>query len=142
MKKVLKIICVVLVISLGISLAACSKTESEKDISRIEETQSTSNTAGSALTTETQNETFSEDERDYDIPETTETHYNHSAIQGCVIVEQDETPMLQYSEKCENCGYVSASKHTIYHHMGNYTTSFLCPQCQNNQTVKIETNQY
>lgn len=142
MKKVLKIICVVLVISLGVSLAACSKTKSEKDISRIEETQSTSNTAGYALTTETQNETFSEDERDYGIPETTETHYNHSAIQGCVIVEQDETPMLQYSEKCENCGYVSASKHTIYHHMGNYTTSFLCPQCGNTQMIEISTNTY
>lgn len=142
MKKVLKIICVVLVISLGISLAACSKTESEKDISRIEETQSTSNTAGSALTTKNQSETFSKNETDYGVPETTETHYNHSAIQGCVIVEQDGTPMLQYSEKCENCGYVGAGKHTIYHHMGNYTTSFLCPQCGNTQMIEISTNTY
>lgn len=142
MKKVLKILCVVLVISLGVSLAACGKTKSEKHISRIEETQSTSNTAGSALTTETQNETFSEDERDYDIPETTETHYNHSAIQGCVIVEQDGTPMLQYSEKCESCGYVGAGKQTIYHYMDSYTTSFLCPQCSNTQMVEISTNAY
>lgn len=142
MKKALKIICVVLVISLGISLAACGKTESKKDINRIEETHSTSNTTGSALTTENQNETFSEAETDYSVPETTETHYNHSAIQGCVIVEQDGTPMFQYSEKCESCGYISPNKQTIYHYMDNYTTSFLCPQCQNNQTVKIETNQY
>lgn len=142
MKKVLKILCIILVISLGVSLAACGKTKSEKDISRIEETQSTSNTAGSALTTENQNETFSKDETDYGVPETTETHYNHSAIQGCVIVEQDGTPMLQYSEKCESCGYVSASKHTIYHHMGSHTTSFLCPQCGNTQMVEISTNTY
>lgn len=142
MKKVLKIICVILVISLGVSLAACGKTKSEKDINRIEETQSTSNTAGSALTTENQSETFSEAEMDYGVPETTETHYNHSAIQGCVIVEQDGTPMLQYSEKCESCGYISASKQTIYHYMDSYTTSFLCPQCGNTQRVEISTNTY
>lgn len=90
MKKVLKILCIILVISLGISLAACSKTESEKDISRIEETQSTSNTAGSALTTKNQSETFSKNETNYGVPETTETHYNHSAIQGCVILSRME----------------------------------------------------
>lgn len=82
MKKVLKIICVILVISLGVSLTACSKNSNEKDMSMIEETQSTSNAAGSALTTENQNETFSEAETDYTVPETIETHYNHSAIQG------------------------------------------------------------
>lgn len=142
MKKALKIICVVLVISLGISLAACGKTESKKDINRIEETHSTSNTAGSALTTENQNETFSEAETDYSVPETTETHYNHSAIQGCVIVEQDGTQMLQYSEKCESCGYVGAGKQTIYHYMDSYTTSFLCPQCGNTQMIEISTNTY
>lgn len=142
MKKALKIICVVLVISLGVSLAACSKNSNEKDMSMIEESQSTSNTAGSALTTENQSETFSEAETDYSVPETTETHYNHSAIQGCVIVEKDETSMLQYSEKCESCGYVGASKQTIYHYMDSYTTSFLCPQCGNTQRVEISTNTY
>lgn len=122
MKKVLKIICVILVISLGVSLTACSKNSNEKNMSMIEETQSTSNAAGSALTTENQNETFSEAETDYTVPETIETHYNHSAIQGCVIVEQDGTPMLQYSEKCESCGYVSASKQTINHFEGHFRT--------------------
>lgn len=111
-------------------------------MSMIEESQSTSNTAGSALTTENQSETFSEAETDYSVPETTETHYNHSAIQGCVIVEKDETSMLQYSEKCESCGYVGASKQTIYHYMDSYTTSFLCPQCGNTQRVEISTNTY
>lgn len=142
MKKVLKIICVILVISLGVSLAACGKTKSEKDINRIEETQSTSNTAGSALTTENQSETFSEAEMDYSVLETTETHYNHSAIQGCVIVEQDGTSMLQYSEKCESCGYVSANKQTINHFGGMYTGSFNCPKCGNTQRVEINTNTY
>lgn len=142
MKKVLKIICVILVISLGVSLTACSKNSNEKDMSMIKETQSTSNTAGSALTTENQNETFSESETDYSVSETIETHYNHSAIQGCVIFEQDGTPMLQYSEKCESCGYISTSKQTIYHYMDSYTTSFLCPQCGNTQRVEISTNTY
>lgn len=142
MKKVLKIICVILVISLGVSLTACSKNSNEKDMSMIEETQSTSNAAGSALTTENQNETLSETETDYSVSETIETHYNHSAIQGCVIVEQDGTPMLQYSEKCESCGYVSASKQTINHFGGMYTGSFNCPQCGNTQRVEINTNTY
>ena len=142
MKKVLKIICVILVISLGVSLTACSKNSNEKDMSMIEETQSTSNTAVSALTTENQNETLSETEADYTVPETTETRYNHSAIQGCVIVEQDGTPMLQYSEKCESCRYGSARKQTINHFGGMYTGSFNCPQCGNTQRVEINTNTY
>ena len=133
MKKVLKILCVVMVIGLGVSLVACSK-------------DGTQNTAMSetinSQTTENQTEIISETQNnDYEM-EITETHYNHSAIQGCVIVEQDGTSMVQYSEKCESCGYISPSKHTINHFDGGYTTSFLCPQCQNTQTVEINTNTY
>ena len=135
MKKVLKILCVVMVIGLGVSLVACSKNYDGTENTDVPEVISTQ-------TTEAQTESISKTQNnDYEI-ETTETHYNHSAIQGCVIVEQDGTPMVQYSEKCESCGYISLSKHTINHFDGGYTTSFLCPQCQNNQAVEINTNTY
>ncbi|MDE6111565.1 MAG: hypothetical protein K2F65_06595 [Eubacterium sp.] len=140
MKKVLKILCVVLVISLGVSLAACSKNANETDISQTEETQI--NTEHSEITTENQTQFPVSDEYDDYEAKTTEMHYNHSAIQGCIIAEQDGSPMVQYSEKCESCGYISPSKQTIYHYMDSYTTSFLCPQCGNTQMVEINTNTY
>lgn len=135
MKKVLKILCVIMVIGLGFSLTACGK-----DASSIQNTDMSK--TKTVQTTERQTERTSETQNNYYETEATETHYNHSAIQGCVIVEQDGTPMLQYSEKCESCGYVSESKHTINHFDGGYTTSFTCPQCQNTQMVEINTNSY
>lgn len=85
----------------------------------------------------------SDDENNYYKNEVTETHHNHLAIQGCVIVNQDDSvSMVQYSEKCESCGYVSSSKRTIYHDTGTYTSSFMCPECHNTQSVEVETSQY
>ncbi len=135
MKKVLKFLCVVMVICSGISLIACGKDANNIQNSGMSETKT-------AQTTENQTERISETQNNYYETETTETHYNHSAIQGCVIVEQDGSFMLQYSEKCESCGYVSARKHMIYHEWGTYTSSFMCPDCHNTQSVEIETSQY
>lgn len=141
MKKVLKILCIVLVISLSTSLAACSKNADEANTTKAEKTQSVSSTE-STEEAEQQTETVLEDETDYSVTETTEIHYNHSAIQGCVIIEQDGTPTFRYSEKCESCGYVSASAYTINHFGGGYTSGFHCPQCGNQQKVELNTNTY
>jgi len=142
MKKVLKIFCVVLVISFGCSLAACSKNADETNTTKPEGAQSTSSAESSESIIENQTESLSEDEMDVSASETTEIHYNHSAIQGCVIIEQDGTPTFCYSEKCESCGYVSASAYTINHFGGSYTSGFHCPQCGNQQKVELNTNTY
>lgn len=68
MKKVLKILCIVMVIVLGVSLVACSKSDNQ---SSVEETQPTNDFEIS----DTTKENVSVDQDDYYAPETTETHY-------------------------------------------------------------------
>ena len=136
MKKVLNILCVAMVICLGVSLSACGKTVTEPQT-----TEPSTNSFTQTTECKSQVETTKATENYYE-EEATETHYYHSAIEGCVIVEQNGTPTLYYSEKCENCGYVSNSKHMINHSFGAYTSSFHCPDCGNNQHVEFETSQY
>ena len=137
MKKVLKILCVVMVICLGVLFTACGKT-----VDKMPTTENVTSSFTETTENASQVETTKATENYYEEEETTETHYYHSAIEGCVIVEQDGTAMLRYSEKCENCGYVSSSTYTMHHSFGGYTSGFHCPDCGNNQHVEIETSQY
>ena len=137
MKKVLKILCVVMVICVGVSFTACGKT--------TDKPQTTENVTSSLTqTTESESlvETTKATEDYYEQEEMTEAHYYHSAIEGAVITQQDGSELLSFSEKCENCGWVQSGSHMISHSFGTYTSSFHCPDCGNNQHVEIETSEY
>ena len=73
-------------------------------------------------------------------PEThKETFYNHVALQGAVIIEQDGRPYFKYKKKCELCGYVSGGSTGTSASSGKLNSSFRCPECGNNQKIQIET---
>ena len=133
MKKSKTLICTLLTVLLLIcAFTGCAKTENEEN----NETSSTATTASSVQTTATQAY-----DNGYDDAQEQEPQYYHSAIQGCVIENQDGSAMFSYKEKCEACGYVSSSSHMINHTFGTYTSSFLCPKCNNVQSVEIESNE-
>ena len=73
-------------------------------------------------------------------PEThKETFYNHVALQGAVIIEQDGRPYFKYKKKCELCGYVSGGSTGTSASSGKLNSSFRCPDCGNQQKIQIET---
>ena len=125
MKKIF--VCLMLVVFM-IVLTACGNSKTASD-----DGNTLASTTTSGTTTTTQAYGGYEEEMEH--------HYYHAAIQGCVIEEQDGTDEVHYREKCEACGYVSSSTHTIWHSFGTYTSSFHCPQCQNLQRVEIESNE-
>ncbi|MCH5315787.1 MAG: hypothetical protein J1E81_07725 [Eubacterium sp.] len=98
MKKVLKILCVVMVICIGVSFTACGKATEEPQ---------TTESATSSFTQTTENpiqvETTKVTKNYYEEEEVSETHYYHAAIEGAVIIQQDGSAILNFSEKCENC---------------------------------------
>ena len=126
-----------MVLCIGVLFTACGKTTEEPQ---------TTESATSSFTQTTENpsqvETTKATKNYYEEEEVSETHYYHSAIEGAVITRQDGSELLNFSEKYENCGYVSSSTHTMHHSLGGYTSNFHCPDCGNNQHVEIETSQY
>ena len=73
-------------------------------------------------------------------PETQrETVYNHIALQGAVVVEQDGRPYFKYKKKCELCGYISGGSTGTSASSGKLNSSFRCPDCGNQQKIQIET---
>jgi len=73
-------------------------------------------------------------------PEThKETFYNHVALQGAVIIEQDGRPYFKYKKKCELCGYVSGGSTGTSASSGKLNSTFRCPDCGNQQKIQIET---
>ena len=135
MKKSKTLICAVLTVLLLICVfTGCAKSESEESYEASQTTTSTTQ-----YTTQTTTQAYDNGFDTYE--EETQTQYYHAAIEGCVIENQDGSDEVHYREKCEACGYVSSSTHTITHSFGTYNSSFHCPQCGNMQTVSIETNQ-
>ena len=135
MKKSKTLICTLLTIMLLICVfTGCAKSEDEESYEAPQTATSTTQ-----YTTQTTTQAYDNGYNDYE--EETQTQYYHTAIEGCVIENQDGSEMLSYCEKCEACGYVSSSTHTITHSFGTYNSSFHCPQCGNMQSVSIETNQ-
>ena len=73
-------------------------------------------------------------------PETRkESFYNHVALQGAVIIEQDGRPYFKYKKKCELCGYISGGSTGTSASSGKLNSSFRCPDCGNQQKIQIET---
>lgn len=135
MKKSKTLTCAVLTVLLLICVfTGCAKSESEESYEASQTTVTTQTTTQTETT-----QTYDNGYNDYE--EETQTQYYHAAIEGCVIEEQDGSDEVHYREKCEACGYVSPSTHTMWHSFGTYNSSFHCPQCGNMQTVSIETSQ-
>ena len=138
MKKSKTLICTLLTVLLLIyAFTGCAKSESEKSY----EASQTTVAQQTAQATTPQATTTQAFDNGYDYEEETQVQYYHAAIEGCVIENQDGTDEVHYREKCEACGYVSSSTHTMWHSFGGFTSSFHCPQCGNTQKVYIETSQ-
>ena len=136
MKKSKTLICAVLTILLLICVfTGCAKSEDEESYEAPQTTTSTTQLITQTTTTQASDNGYD------DYEEETQVQYYHAAIEGCVIENQDGTDEVHYREKCEACGYVSSSSHTMWHSFGTYNSSFHCPQCGNTQTVSIETSQ-
>lgn len=133
MAKFKKTISILTAAALCISLTSCSgKTTSE------ETTESNQNIVHSH-SAET-SEVATVIKTVYVQPETRkETVYNHVALQGAVVVEQDGKPYFKFKKKCELCGYIAGGNIGITASSGKYNSSFCCPDCGNNQKIQIET---
>lgn len=124
MAKLKKTISILTAVALCISLASCSGETTTK--------QSAVQTYSDEVATVIQTV--------YIQPETRkETIYNHVALQGAVIVEQDGKPYFKYKKKCELCGYIAGGNTGINATSGKINSSFHCPDCGNNQKIQIET---
>lgn len=81
MEKVLKILCVVMVICLGVLLVACGKVDDEPQT-----TERMTNSFTQTTESKSQIEITEVTENYYETEVITETHYYHSAIEGAVII--------------------------------------------------------
>lgn len=127
-KKVMSIISAV---ALCISLASCSGKPAQEETPGQSDVQTYSDETFEVETviqtvyvqSETRNETI----------------YNHVALQGAVVVEQDGKPYFKYKKKCELCGYIAGGNTGISATSGKLNSSFHCPDCGNQQKIQIET---
>lgn len=131
MAKIERVISVLSAVVLCISLASCSgKTAHEETTGQSDKQTYSYETSEIATVIQTV----------YVQPEThKETFYNHVALQGAVIIEQDGRPYFKYKKKCELCGYVSGGSTGTSASSGKLNSSFRCPECGNQQKIQIET---
>ena len=128
MAKIKRIISVLSAVTLCVSLASCSGKTSPKETTNQDAVQTYSDEVATVIQTV------------YVQPETRkETFYNHVALQGAVIVEQDGKPYFKYKKKCELCGYISGGSTGTSASSGKLNSSFRCPDCGNQQKIQIET---
>ena len=126
-----KFMSIISAVALCISLASCSGEATPEETSK----QSNKQTYFDEI-----NEVETVIQTVYVQPEThKETFYNHVALQGAVIIEQDGRPYFKYKKKCELCGYVSGGSTGTSASSGKLNSSFRCPDCGNQQKIQIET---
>ena len=112
------------------SLVSCSDKATSEEISNADNQSYSEDAKGVATVIQTV----------YVQPETRrETIYNHVALQGAMVVEQDGKPYFKYKKKCELCGYIAGSNTGISATSGKINSSFRCPDCGNQQKIQIET---
>lgn len=130
MKKIiLGLVSLIMVVAV---FAACTKTVDE-----VEAVSSTVTTNAELSTTQEIESNEYDTTTEYYIEETTTQFIYHSALEGCVIVEQDGSEHVVYQEKCEMCGTLRSGTHSVYHSGGTLHSSFYCPNCGNTQTVQL-----
>lgn len=136
MIKLKRLMSILSAVALCASLAACNGETQPEKTSANEIAQ----TSVQSQNEEVNNEVITVIQTVYAEPETRkETVYNHVALQGAVVVEQDGSTHFKYKKKCELCGYVANSIIGASASSGKLTSSFRCPDCGNNQKTQIET---
>ena len=131
MAKFKRTLSIISAVALCISLASCSGETTTKEATEQVAVQTYSDEAGEVATVI---------QTVYIQPEThKETIYNHVALQGAVIVEQDGKPYFKYKKKCELCGYIAGGNTGVSATSGKINSSFRCPDCGNQQKIQIET---
>ena len=131
MAKIKRVISVLSAVALCISLASCSGETSTKETPEQTAMQTYSDKTDEVTTVI---------QTVYVQPEThRETIYNHVALQGAVVIEQDGRPYFKYKKKCELCGYISSGSTGTSASSGKLNSSFHCPDCGNQQKIQIET---
>lgn len=128
-----KFMSIISAVALCISLASCSNKTASEETAEVSQNTVYSHSAES-------NKVATVIRTVYVQPETRkETIYNHIALQGAVIVEQDGKPYFKYKKKCELCGYIAGGNTGISATSGKINSSFRCPDCGNQQKIQIET---
>ncbi len=131
MAKIKRVISVLSAVALCISLASCrgeTTTEETTEKPTVQTHSDETNEVATVIQTV------------YVQPETRrEIIYNHVALQGAVVVEQDGKPYFKYKKKCELCGYIAGGNIGISATSGKINSSFRCPDCGNQQKIQIET---
>lgn len=131
MAKFKRTLSIISAVALCISLASCSGETTTEEATEQATVQTYSDEAGEVATVI---------QTVYIQPETRkETIYNHIALQGAVVVEQDGKPYFKYKKKCELCGYIASGNTGISATSGKINSSFRCPDCGNQQKIQIET---
>lgn len=131
MAKIKRVISVLSAVALCISLASCSGETTTEEMNEQATVQTFFDETDEVATVI---------QTVYVNPETRrETIYNHVALQGAVVIEQDGRPYFKYKKKCELCGYISGGNTGISATSGKINSSFHCPDCGNQQKIQIET---
>ena len=131
MAKFKRTLSIISAVALCVSLASCSGKPAQEETPVQSDVQPYSDEI---------NEVETVIQTVYVQPETRkETIYNHVALQGAVIVEQDGKPYFKYKKKCELCGYIAGGNTGISASSGKLNSSFRCPDCGNQQKIQIET---
>ena len=131
MAKIKRVISVLSAVALCISLVSCSSEKTTEETIEQADVQTYSDETDEVATVI---------RTVYVQPETQrETVYNHVALQGAVVVEQDGRPYFKYKKKCELCSYISGGSTGTSASSGKLNSSFRCPNCGNQQKIQIET---
>lgn len=135
MLKLKKLMSIPSAVALCISLASCSNetTPEETSASEPAQTFAQQQTAETRCITTTVQSVYVQ-------PETREeTIYNHVALQGAVVIQQDGSQSFKYQKKCEACGHIDNTRVGANATSGTLNSIFNCPECDNCQKIQIET---
>lgn len=135
-----KLTALVLTLLLCVAFVGCGESnnqdeeKTQNNVSSVEsdssKNDSNNNTASSNLEVESQTTQVIPSEPEKKI-------ITHTAVQGCVIVNQDGSAMHTYKKKCESCGNVVPGTVTQGKYDGKTQTSFNCSKCGNKQKIEI-----
>ena len=137
-----KFLCVLVLILLSALMYACNSNQysQQATVSQSQESEqdviTESSTESSAEINTTQDYYAQQPEYSTESQAT----YQHTAIQGAVIVSQDGSMRFTYKKKCDSCGKVEPGSTTTSASSGTLSSSFRCSGCGNTQEIRISSS--
>ena len=137
-----KSLCVLFLILLLALLYACNSNQysHQQTVSQSEESKqdvSTENSTESNAEINTTQDYYAQQPEYNTEPQAS---YQHIAIQGAVITDQDGSMRFTYKKKCDSCGKVEPGSTTTSASSGTLSSSFRCSGCGNMQEIRISSS--